>query len=58
MKYFKGTNFRGIDVLVLLREIFLQVLIFMYFTPKVTVTGIFLINASPSVRWHLLEGGV
>ena len=58
MKYFKGTNFRGIDVLALLREIFLQVLIFMYFTPKVTVTGIFLINASPSVRWHLLEGGV
>ena len=58
MKYFKGTNFRGIDVLVLLREIFLQVLIFMYFTPKVTVTGIFLINASPSVRWHLIEGGV
>ena len=54
-KNFKGTNFRGIDFLVLLREIFVQVLIFMYFTQKVTVTGIFLINVTPSVRWHLLE---
>ena len=56
IKYFKGTNFHGINFLVLLREICEQVLIFMYFTPKVTVTGIFLINATPSVRWHLLEG--
>ena len=54
IKYFKGTNFRGIDFLVLLREIFVQVLIFMYFTPKVTVTGIFLINAISSVKWHFL----
>ena len=55
IKYFKETNFHGIDFLVLLREIFVQVLIFMYFTPKVTVTGIFLINATPSVRWYLYE---
>ena len=41
IKYFKGTYFRGIDFLVLLKEIFVPVLIFMYFTPKVTVTGIF-----------------
>ena len=57
MKYFKGTSFHGIDFLVLLREIFEQVLIFMYFIPKVTVTGIFLIRATLSVRWNLLEGG-
>ena len=36
----------------------MQALIFMYFTPTVTVTGIFLINAIPSLRWRLLEGGV
>ena len=53
IQYFKGPNFRGIDF----REIFVQVLIFMYFTTKVTVTGIFLIKATPSVRWLLLEGG-
>ena len=47
IKYFKGTSFCGIDFLVLLREIFVQVLIFMYFPPKVTVTGIFLINTTP-----------
>ena len=47
LKYFKGTNFHGIDFLVLLREIFVQVLIFMDFTQKVSVTGIFLINATP-----------
>ena len=52
----QGNNFRGIDFLVLLKEIFVQVLIFMDFTTKVTVTGIFLINATPYVRWHLLEG--
>ena len=57
IKYFKGTNFRGIDFLVLLREIFVQVLIFMYFTPKVIATGIFFINGTPSVMWKLLEGG-
>ena len=57
IKYFKGTNFRGIDFLVFLREMFVQVLIFMYFTPKVIATGIFLINGTPSVRWNLLEGG-
>ena len=56
LQYFRGTNFRGIDFLVLLRVIFLQVLILTYFTPKVTVTRIFLINTNPSVRWHLLEG--
>ena len=58
IKYFKGTNFCGIDFLVLPREIFAQVLIFIYFTAAVTVTGIFSINATPSVRWRLLEGGV
>ena len=58
IKYFKGTNLRGIDFLILLMEIFVQVLILMYFTPTVTVTEIFLINATPSVRWRLLEGGV
>ena len=52
IKYFKGTNFRGIEFQVLLREIFAQVLNVMYFTPKVTVTGIFLINATP------LRGGI
>ena len=57
IKYFKETNFCSIDFLVLPREIFKQILIFMYFTAKVTVTGIFLINAIPFVRWHLLEGG-
>ena len=63
IKYFKGTNLRGIDFLVLLGEIFVQVLSFMYFNP--TVTEIFFINATlppppppPSVRWRLLEGGV
>ena len=35
----------------------MQVFVFMYFFPKVTVTGIFLINAHPSVRLHLLKGG-
>ena len=50
IKYFKGTNLRGIEFLVLLREIFVQVSIFMYFTPTVTATGIFLIRATPSVR--------
>ena len=58
IKYSKGTNLRGIDFLVLLREIFVQVLICMYFTPTVTGTEIFLINAIPSVRWRLLEGSV
>ena len=37
--------------------VFQEVLIFMYFTTEVAATGIFLINATPSVRWHLLEGG-
>ena len=46
--------FRGIDFLVLLREIFVQVSIFI----SPTVTGIFSINATPSVSWDLLEGGV
>ena len=58
IKYFKGTNLCGIDFLVLLMEMFVQVLIFMYFTPTVTVTRIFLINPNPSVRWRLSEGGV
>ena len=58
IKYFKGTNFRGIDFLVLLSEFFMRVLIFMYSTPKVTVTEIFLIKAAPSVRWHFLERGL
>ena len=44
----KGTKSHGTDFLGLLREIFVQV----------TVTGIFLINATRSVRWHSLEGGV
>ena len=55
-KYFKGTNFCGIVFLVLLKEIFVQVLIFMDFAKKETVTGIFLINATHYVRWHLLDG--
>ena len=58
IKHFKGTKFRAIDFLVLLKDIFVQVLIFMDFTTKVTVTGIFLINPTPYVRWHLLEGGL
>ena len=57
-KRIRGTNFRGIDLLVLLRDIFVQVLIFMYFTPTVIVTGISLINATPSVMWRLLERDV
>ena len=57
IKYFKGTNICGIDFLVSLMEIFVRVLIFTYFTPKVFVTGIFLIKTTPSVRWHLLEAG-
>ena len=40
IKHFKGTKFRAIDFLVLLKDIFVQVLIFMDFTTKVTVTGI------------------
>ena len=55
IKYFEGTNLRGNDFLVLVKEIFVQILIFMYFTPPVTVTGIFLITATPSVKWRLLE---
>ena len=46
IKYFKGTNFCGADSLVLPWEIFEQVLILIYFTPTVTVTRIFLINAT------------
>ena len=57
IKHFEGINFRGIDLLVLLKEIFVQVLIIMYLTPIVTVTGTFLISATPSVRWCLLAGG-
>ena len=41
IKNIKGTNFCDINFMVLRRKIFVQVLIFMYFTPKVTVTGIF-----------------
>ena len=58
IKHFKGTNFHGIDFLLLLGDVFAQVLIFIYFTPTVTVTGIFLINVTPSVRWRLLQEGV
>ena len=58
IKYFEGTNLRGIDFLVLIKEFFVRVLIFMYFGSTVTVTGIFLVNATPSVRWPLLAGGV
>ena len=58
IKYFEGTNLRGIDFLVLIKEFFVWVLIFMYFGSTVTVNGIFLVNATPSVRWPLLEGGV
>ena len=43
-------------MLVLLTTIFVQVLTFMYFTPKVTVTGIFLIDTTPSLKWNFLEG--
>ena len=54
IKNVKGTNFCDINFMVLRRKIFVQVLIFMYFTPKVTVTGIFLINAISSVKWYFL----
>ena len=58
IKYLKGTYLRGIDFLVLLKKIFVQVSIFMYFIEIVIVTGIFLINAISSVRWLFLEGCV
>ena len=56
IKYFKGTNFYDGDFLALLREIFVQLLIFMNFT-NCYLTGIFSINDTPSARWRLFEGG-
>ena len=50
IKHCKGTNFCGTDFLVLLREIFVQVLIFIVFHQ--TVPGLFSINATP------LRGGI
>ena len=43
-KYFKKTNFRGIDFLDLLREIFVQLLIFMYFT-----------NCNCNCNWYIFN---
>ena len=37
---------------------FARGLIFMYFTSTVTVTELFLLNATPSVKLRLLEKGV
>ena len=58
IKYFKGTNFRGIDFLVWPSEIFVQILIFMYFTPKVAVTGNIFNKGYPVCEVTFIRRGV